>query len=219
LNDRGRFTARPFRHPDEFCLPVRGALLFGIADPEGARRTTAPRHQALAAYAVRDQPVHHESRARFQGKLNAIRLPRVRSVARRELPEDRHVDVPFDGVRGKAEPHGVAIQAAEPCVTHRRGHQRRPELKPTRYLLVYVRPVNRERDQGLAGKATVEEMNQAVRKQHLPADVRAANPEQGPAPALHHVFFDSPREMRVTPVVHVLVGRSSDDAPVNPRVA
>jgi hypothetical protein len=61
-------------------------------------------------------------------------------------------------------------------------------------------------------------MNQAIGKQHFPAEVRAANPQEGPAPFLDHLLFDHPRKMCVAPIVHVLVGGSPDGAPVNRRV-
>src|SRR6478735_12822438 len=61
-------------------------------------------------------------------------------------------------------------------------------------------------------------MNQAVGKAYPSTQVRAANPQQRTAALLHHLFFDDPREVRVAPIVHVLVGGASDDAPVNRRI-
>ena len=65
----------------------------------------------------------------------------------------------------------------------------------------------------------IEQVNQAVGEHGPAAEVRAADEENRSTASLDHVLVDDPREVRVAPVVHVLVGWTGHRAPVDGRVA
>ena len=62
-------------------------------------------------------------------------------------------------------------------------------------------------------------MDEAVRKHHLATDVTTADQNQRWPMFAHHLTLDDMRKMGVTPIVHVLVGRTGDGAPGNRLVS
>src|SRR6185295_9265721 len=62
-------------------------------------------------------------------------------------------------------------------------------------------------------------MNEAVREHYAAADMRTTDEQQRLVAFTQHLLFDHPGEVRVTPIVHVVVGRAGDAGPVDGRIA
>ncbi len=62
-------------------------------------------------------------------------------------------------------------------------------------------------------------MDDAIRKEHLAADVPAADEEQCPPISGKDIVLQHPGEVCIAPVVHVVVGRTRHLAPIDRRVA
>src|SRR5688572_13459350 len=117
------------------------------------------------------------------------------------------------------QPNRGGVGAAEPGVLDTRGRKQWPRAKPGRQRWLDISRIDRQDNVRLAGEAPIEKMDQALGEFDPSADVGAANPDESAAVFLHHLLFDDPGEMRIAPIVHVLVCRPPYHAPVDWRIA
>ena len=109
----------------------------------------------------------------------------------------------------------IHIGASQPCAANRRSGRNGPGAKPGRNRRFHRPDIDRRDDQRLTRKTGVQEVDQAVRKDDLPADVSSSDEDQGLSACIAHLSLDNPGKMRVTPIVHVVVRRACDLTPVD----
>ena len=113
----------------------------------------------------------------------------------------------------------IDIRITQPGSFDRRGRWNPPRSKSRRERWLHPPDIDNGDDVCLPRESRVEKMYEAVRKDDRTPDVASADKHERPPPWSANVFLKDPCEVRVAPVVHVIVSGTRHAVPVDRWIA